>query len=149
MKRRLLSILLPLSLTAMALPVTAAAEGAQVLVYKSPTCGCCKKWVKHMRDNGFQVETRDMGNLRMVKSMSGVRQRYASCHTARVDGYTIEGHVPAADVRRLLAERPKDVRGLAAPGMPMGSPGMEGPRRDRYQVVSFDKDGNTRVFAEH
>jgi len=119
-----------------------------VTVYKSPTCGCCKKWVKHMQDNGFEVKAVDMKDMKSIKSMSGVRQEFASCHTARVGGYVVEGHVPASDIKRLLAEKPK-VRGLTAPGMPMGSPGMEGPRKDKYQVLSFDNKGITGVYANH
>jgi len=126
------------------------AETPKVTVYKSPTCGCCSKWVDHMRENGFEVETRDMQNVNLVKSMSGVTSELASCHTALVDGYTIEGHVPAADVKRLLAERPR-IKGLAAPGMPMGSPGMEIPGRgkDHFNVIAFDRDGTRTVFARH
>jgi len=127
-------------------PVTQAAE---VLVYKSPTCGCCKQWVKHMEANGFKVTTRDMLDLSPVKMQNGVLPELASCHTAIVDGYVIEGHVPAQDVRRLLRERPK-VAGLAVPGMPVGSPGMEqGAHKDRYQVLTFTSSGKTAVFAQH
>jgi len=142
-------LLLPLTLLAAGLPPAAMAAGELVTVYKSPTCNCCKKWAQHMREQGFRVESRELDDLRMVKAMSGIKPAYASCHTAQVGGYVIEGHVPAEDVRRLLAEHPDDIQGLAAPGMPAGAPGMEGPRRDHYRVVSFDERGNTRVFAEH
>ena len=128
--------------------VLIADELPKVTVYKSPTCGCCKKWVKHMRDNGFEVKTHDMQNIKSIKSMSGVRNEFASCHTATVGGYVIEGHVPASDVKRLLTEKPK-VRGLTVPGMVMGSPGMEGPRKDKYQVLSFDDKGITGVYANY
>ena len=120
----------------------------EIMVYKSPTCGCCSKWVDHLRDNGFVVKTTDLRDMRMVKSIAGVKPEHASCHTAKVDGYVIEGHVPAADIKRLLKERPA-VTGLSVPGMPMGSPGMEGPRSDPYEVLTFDEQGESHVFARH
>ncbi len=127
----------------------AFAAGEEVMMYKDPNCGCCTKWADHMRANGFtvkEIHSRDMG---AVKREAGVPQAAASCHTAWVGGYVVEGHVPAADVKRLLAQKPK-VAGIAAPGMPMGSPGMEGPYpADKYDVVSFDAEGRTRVFAKH
>lgn len=125
-----------------------AEELPRVTVYKSPTCGCCKKWIKHMQDNGFEVKAHDMQKIDSIKSMSGVRKEFASCHTATVGGYVIEGHVPAADVKRLLAEKPK-VRGLTVPGMAAGSPGMEGPRKDKYQVLTFDNKGIVGVYADY
>ena len=131
---------------AAAAPVAAA--GDSVTVYKSPTCGCCKLWVDHLRDAGFDVEVRDKGDVTPHKQRLGVPPRLASCHTAVVDGYVIEGHVPAEDVRRLLATRP-DVVGLAVPGMPMGSPGMEFGAPEPYDVIAFGRDGSTRVFASH
>lgn len=127
---------------------TASVLAAEVIVYKSQTCGCCKKWVQHMRSNGFTVKAHNVKSLVPYKIKYGVTRQLASCHTAVVDGYTIEGHVPAADVKRLLKEKPK-VIGLAVPGMPMGSPGMEGHRKDNYVVVSFDAAGNTGVYARH
>lgn len=117
-----------------------------VTVYKTPTCGCCKKWVSHLEANGFEVEAIDMRDLRMIKSMSGVEPKHASCHTAQVEGYVVEGHVPADDIKRLLKERP-DIKGLTVPGMPMGSPGMEGPQKDEYDVLTINNDGSTDVFA--
>ncbi|MGB0712588.1 MAG: DUF411 domain-containing protein [Gammaproteobacteria bacterium] len=125
-----------------------ADEQQTIMVYKTPTCGCCTKWVSHLRNSGFEVQTTDLSDLRMIKKMSGIEPKLASCHTALVDGYTIEGHVPAADIERLLAERP-DAKGLTVPGMPMGSPGMEHPNPQRYQVMLLDNDGNTEVFATH
>ncbi len=124
------------------------AEDPKITVYKSPTCGCCTKWVSHLRESGFSVETTDLKDLRMIKSMSGIKPEQASCHTAKIDGYVIEGHVPADDIKRLLTERP-DARGLTVPGMPKGSPGMEAPQPDHYQVLLIDEAGNTEVFAEH
>ncbi len=126
---------------------SSAAEPTEVQVYKTPTCGCCAKWVDHLRDNGFSVSVTDLKDVTPIKLENGVPRRLASCHTAIADGYIVEGHVPAEDIRRLLDERPK-VSGLAVPGMPIGSPGMEGPNPKRYEVLSFGADG-TRVFSEH
>jgi hypothetical protein len=126
----------------------AAFAEPKVTVYKSPSCSCCKKWAAYLEENGFEVESIEMNDLRMIKSMAGVKPSLASCHTAQVDGYAIEGHVPAEDIRRLLAERP-DVKGLTVPGMPQGAPGMETGHTGHYQVLSIDNDGNTQVFAEH
>lgn len=119
-----------------------------MMVYKSPTCGCCAAWVDHVKQAGFQVTVIDTANLEPVKQRAGILPGQGSCHTAFVSGYTIEGHVPAEDIRRLLAERPR-VAGLAVPGMPVGSPGMEGPLRQAYEVIAFTRDGNTRVWARH
>jgi hypothetical protein len=121
----------------------------KVTVYKSPACGCCVKWVEHMRAAGFEVAVSDMQDVSPVKERLGVGPSLASCHTAEVGGYAVEGHIPADDVKRLLKEKPK-VAGIAVPGMPLGSPGMEvGSRKDPYQVLAFAKDGTTQVFASH
>lgn len=140
----------PAIATLLALGLSAAAQAGQTItVYKSPSCGCCKQWVSYLEDNGYQVIARDMPDLRFVKTMSGVKPQYASCHTAVIDGYVVEGHVPVADIERMLKERP-DVIGISAPGMPVGSPGMEqGDRRDNYRVVTLEKDGSARAYAEH
>lgn len=121
-----------------------------VLVYKTATCGCCTGWVEHMRQAGFTVDARDLPNnteLMRVKVDVGVPGAMATCHTAVVDGYVVEGHVPADQVKRLLAERP-EVVGIAVPGMPIGSPGMEGPNAQPYRVFSFDRQGGSAVFAD-
>lgn len=126
-----------------------AADTATVTVYKSPTCGCCAKWVDHMRANGFRVVVHDTADVAPVRAAHGVTGLLASCHTALVGGYVVEGHVPAADVWQLLRERPPLV-GVAVPGMPMGAPGMEGPYpAERFQVYAFDRDGGGGVFAQH
>ncbi len=125
-----------------------AAPPVTVTVYKSPSCGCCSKWVDHMRRNGFTVTVHDVEDVAPMKREVGVPGSLESCHTAIVDGYVIEGHVPAADVRRLLAERPKVV-GLSVPGMVTGSPGMEGGTAEAYDVVAFDARAGTSVFAKH
>ncbi|MGH8566713.1 MAG: DUF411 domain-containing protein [Gammaproteobacteria bacterium] len=123
------------------------AAAVEITVSKTPQCGCCKKWVDHLRDNGFEVVVVDMESVEAVKRQNGVPTALGSCHTAVVDGYVVEGHVPADLIARLLSERPK-VKGLAVPGMPMGSPGMEGPRKDPYQVLTFDGEGDTSVYAD-
>lgn len=119
-----------------------------VQVHKSPTCGCCTAWVEHLRDAGFRVEVEDTDDLPAVKREAGVPADLRACHTAVVEGYVVEGHVPAEDVHQLLAERP-EVRGLAVPGMPVGSPGMEGPNPQPYDVIAFREDGSREVFASH
>lgn len=119
----------------------------RMVVYKTPSCGCCKKWVEHVQAAGFQVEVRDTSDVTPVKNEQGLPQHLASCHTALVDGYVIEGHVPADVIRRLLAERPQ-VAGIAVPGMPMGSPGMEVPggRTDPYDIIAFARNGTVSVY---
>lgn len=121
-----------------------------VTVYKSPSCGCCGKWVEHMRNAGFTVEVRDVDNVHPVKMRVGVPVGKGSCHTAEVAGYFLEGHVPAADVKRLVTEKPA-AKGLAVPGMPAGSPGMEVPdgRIQPYDVELVATDGSTRPFSHH
>lgn len=130
------------------LPGHRPAKADDVIVYKSPTCGCCNEWVDHLRENGFKVAVYDQRNMDPIKRHKGVPRRLQSCHTAQVGEYIIEGHVPADDIARLLRERPS-FKGLTVPGMPMGSPGMEGPRNDPYEVLTFQPDGKTSVFARH
>ncbi len=125
-----------------------ALAGAQVDVYKSPYCGCCAKWVEHMRAHGFEVSTHDVSDVPGKRRQLGMPEAYGSCHTARVGGYLIEGHVPATDVRRLLKEKPKAI-GLAVPSMPQGSPGMEGARVVPYETLLVRDDGSNSVFARH
>lgn len=128
------------------LPGRVAAAPATMTVYKSPSCGCCAKWVAHAKAAGFVVMVKDTDDMDAVKREIGVPSALQSCHTALVGGYVIEGHVPADVVRRLLAEKPKGM-GLAVPGMPVGSPGMEGSPKERYDVVLFERTGATKVFA--
>jgi hypothetical protein len=135
------------ALLSFALAQPAAAELPEVHVYKTPTCGCCAKWIDHLRAEGFSVRATDVSDVTPIKTENGLPGQLASCHTAFVGGYLVEGHVPAADVKRLLEERP-DVAGLAVPDMPIGSPGMEGPNPERYQVLSFGAKG-VEVYAEH
>lgn len=134
--------------TLIAAPVAAQTTG---VVYKSPTCGCCEKWVEHMEKAGFSLAPKDMasGALMRQKLKLGLTGAQASCHTAEIGGYVIEGHVPADDVRRLLSEKP-DAIGLAVPKMPIGSPGMEsGDVKEPYDVLLVKKDGSSEVFAKH
>ncbi len=139
-------LLVPVLWAMLTLPMAlTAGQDPGLVVYKSPTCGCCKGWVEHMRANGYQVEVRDRQSVLPVKESMGIPRDLRSCHTAVVDGYVIEGHVPADAVARLLKERPA-VRGLAVPGMVMGTPGMEGPRSDPYDIVSFGDDGSAAVY---
>jgi len=136
-------------------PAAAWAQAAPakplVEVWKDPTCGCCKDWIAHLEANGFAAKVNDTGNTAM-RGRLGIPAALGSCHTALVGGYAIEGHVPAADIRRLLAERPSAV-GLAVPGMPIGSPGMDGPayggRRDAYAVLLVGRNGSSTVFSRH
>ncbi|GAA3551408.1 DUF411 domain-containing protein [Zobellella aerophila] len=120
---------------------------AQMTVYKSESCGCCQAWVEHMTTAGFELEVINSDNLAPVKAEAGLKQGLASCHTALIDGYVIEGHVPAADVRRLLEQRPA-VQGLTIPGMPQSAPGMDIPGTP-YEVLSFSEDGQTAVFSRY
>lgn len=138
------------STTAATQPANATQALPRVVVNKSPSCGCCKGWVEHLRKAGFPVEVRDTDNLNPIKERVGVPVGKGSCHTAEVGGYFVEGHVPADDIKRLLAEKP-DAKGLVLPGMPMGSPGMETPDGSvaPYTVELVARDGSTRGFAQH
>lgn len=150
--RAALGVLVGGSLLGSLLPAQAfAAAGAPVLtVYKDPSCGCCTKWVAHLKANGLSPVVRDRTDMDALKDSLGVPSALRSCHTAVSGRYVFEGHVPAADVKRLLAAAPKGVLGLAVAGMPAGSPGMEtGGVRDRYDVVAFSASGATHVYARH
>ena len=139
-------VAVPLSLAAISCSRPAAAETV-VTVYKSPTCGCCADWVEHLKENGFAVEVVDRPDVTPIKRQHSVPDALASCHTGVVEGYAVEGHVPADVIQKLLAERPA-VKGIAVPGMPAGSPGMEmGDRRDPYEVFTFDENGPKDVYA--
>lgn len=131
-----------------ATPRAVADSAPLVTVYKSPTCTCCTKWVDHVKRNGFRVDVINIRNLDGIKRRYDVTSEHAACHTAVVGGYVVEGHVPAEDLRRLLAER-TSVTGLAVPGMPIGSPGMEGAYKQAYEVLAFTRGGASTVFARH
>ena len=145
MKKLLPTLLLSISLTS---TPAFAADTPEVDVYKSPYCGCCGGWVKHMEENGFKVKSHNVDDVAAARKQLGMPEKYGSCHTARIGNYLIEGHVPAADVKRLLKEKPKAV-GLAAPGMPGGSPGMESAPAQPYDVLLVEKNGRAKVFATH
>ncbi|RAR85566.1 hypothetical protein AX018_100419 [Paracidovorax anthurii] len=153
LRRRALLAAAAASAAATALPARAQASAppTPLEVWKDPSCGCCQDWVDHLRANGFAPTVHETGNTAVRKRL-GLPDRLGSCHTALVGGYLIEGHVPAADVRRLLREKPQAL-GLAVPGMPVGSPGMDGAiyggRRDAYDVLLVARDGSTRVFTSY
>lgn len=144
-RRRTLVALAALAVTPLAGCGEAAAQ--TVDLYKNRACGCCGAWAKHMEDAGFRVIAHDMDDVTPVKRRHGLPHGLGSCHTAIVAGFVIEGHVPADLVRRLIAEHPPGVIGLAVPGMPQGSPGMESPAPESYDVIAFDARGGTRVYA--
>ncbi|WP_323750457.1 DUF411 domain-containing protein [Marinobacter sp.] len=138
-------------MAALGFSTTALAGGSApgIHVYKSPTCGCCGDWIDHLKENGFDVTATNSNDMGRIKAEAGLIPGLGSCHTATVNGYVIEGHVPADDIKRLLSEAPK-ATGLSVPGMPVGSPGMEmGDRKDHYKVILFNEQGQTRVFSEH
>ena len=138
-------------LVAATLPTIAGAAKAPVItVYKTPSCGCCHDWVAHLQKNGFEVVAHDVPDTSPYRSKFGVPNELGSCHTGVIDGYALEGHVPAAEIKRLLAEKPK-ARGLSVPGMVVGSPGMEtdGTRRDAFDVVLFDDAGTRKVYRHY
>jgi hypothetical protein len=144
-RKTLLTLAAPFALLAM----SANASAATLLVTKSATCGCCAHWVEHMKKAGFTVKVNTVEDVTPTARRLGVPDALRSCHTSEIGGYVIEGHVPAADVKRLLATKPK-AAGIAVPGMVMGSPGMEhGDHKQPYQVVLFEKSGKTKVFASH
>jgi hypothetical protein len=131
-----------------ALPMLANAAAQAVDVYKSATCGCCEEWVKYLRGNGFTVNAHDVANPSDTREKMGVPDRFGSCHTAVIGGYAVEGHVPAAEIKRLLAEKPK-AKGLTVPAMVPGSPGMEGPTHMPYDVLLVRNDGSTTVYKHY
>jgi len=152
MRRRWLNAALAGAALAVLPAWAAGGENLTVEVWKSPYCGCCKDWIAHLKAEGFAVRVHKVGDLDAARRRLGMPERYASCHSARVGGYLLEGHVPAADIRRLLAERPAAL-GLAVPGMPVGAPGMDGPayggRRDPHDVLLVVGDGHHRVYASY
>ena len=146
MKRR--SLLFAIAATPVLHPGLSRAA-APIQVYKNPDCGCCNAWIDHLKAAGFAVQATDTADTSSVRKRFGMPERLASCHTATLEGYVVEGHVPASDIKRLLAMKPQAI-GIAVPGMPVGSPGMEyGDRRDPYQVLLVDRNGRERVFAAY
>ncbi|HEX6011868.1 MAG TPA: DUF411 domain-containing protein [Geminicoccaceae bacterium] len=146
-RRPLLAGLAAASVVAPAAAMGQARAAARSLqVFKTPGCGCCEGWAEHLRANGFACEVTEHAELARVKDRLGVPESLRSCHTGTLEGYVVEGHVPAAALERLLIERPAAVAGLAVPGMPMGSPGMPSPHPEAYEVVAFGADGSQRTF---
>ncbi len=142
---------LPIMITILALGSGGAlsAQAQQTIdVYKSPYCGCCGKWVEHATKAGFTVKTHEVDNVPEMRKKLGMPGKLGSCHTAKIGNYVLEGHVPAEDIKRLLKEKPKAL-GLAVPGMPQGSPGMDIPNSPPYETLLVQSNGNTRVFAKH
>lgn len=131
-----------------ALPMLASAATQAVEVYKNASCGCCEEWVKHLRANGFKVNAHNVANPSDTREKMAMPDRLGSCHTAVIGGYVIEGHVPSAEIKRLLAEKAK-AKGLAVPAMPVGSPGMQGPTRMAYDVLLVRNDGSTTVYKHY
>lgn len=150
-RRQLLQALSSLGFFAPTFYFSAFAQATTVDVWKDPNCGCCQSWVDHLEANGFKVDVSNVGNTAARRRL-GMPEKLGSCHTARVSGYVLEGHVPAADIRRLLTDRPV-VLGLAVPGMPIGSPGMDDPeykgRKDGFEVLLVKKNGSTESFARY
>jgi hypothetical protein len=124
------------------------ARAGEIVVYKSPSCGCCGQWAKHLRQNGFDVSVKNIDDISPVKEQAGVPADLESCHTAFIDGYVVEGHVPAENIHKMLADRPK-IKGLAVPGMPSSAPGMDAPDPEPYTVFSFDAAGKTKAYASY
>lgn len=145
MKRMLVQAVLT---GALGVHLAAGAAAPVIEVYKSASCGCCTEWVKHLERNGFTVKARNVANPSDYREKFGLPQALGSCHTGMVAGYALEGHIPADDIKRLLAEKPK-VKGLAVPSMPLGSPGMEGPRKDPFDVLLVHADGRYSVYRHY
>ena len=149
MKRRHFLCAVAAAGAATSIPALAAASLPRVEVFKNPDCGCCGAWVEHLKAAGFPVKVHETPDTSAVRKRHGIPDEFGSCHTGVVSGYALEGHVPAEDIKRLLAKKPA-AAGLAVPGMPVGSPGMEvGSRNDPYQVLLIDKAGRSSVFATY
>lgn len=136
-----------LAAVTMAATTDRAAPPREITVWKSPSCGCCGKWVDYLKARGYKVTVNDMNDVSPVKRQHRIPEGMWSCHTAVIEGYTVEGHVPAEDIERMLRDKPQ-IAGLAVPGMVSGSPGMEGPNPEHYEVIAFG-GGRTSVFARH
>lgn len=146
MKRR--TLLQALVAGALGMQLGLAAAAPLVEVYKNEGCGCCDGWIEHLKANGFAVKAHNVANTSDYREKFRIPDKLGACHTATVQGYAIEGHVPAAEIKRLLAERPKAI-GLAVPSMPLGSPGMEGPRKDPYDVLLVKADGSYSIYQHY
>jgi len=150
---KLVNVFLTMAMLVLGTQVRAEAPAAEkpidIVVYRSPSCGCCGKWLEHLKQNNFNVTDNVTEDMQAIKDKYGVSKEMASCHTALVDGYVVEGHVPAADIKELLRTKPK-IAGISVPGMPSGTPGMEmGGRKDPYNVMSFDRENHYQTFKSH
>ncbi len=141
------AIAVSITVTAMLARAESARDGPEIIVYKTPACGCCANWVEHLRNNGLDAKVVNRSSTGPVHKRLGVPRELGSCHTAKVGDYWVEGHVPADLVQRLITDQPDDISGIAVPGMPMGSPGMEGPNPVEYEVIAYGTDGSTSVYA--
>lgn len=143
-------LLLPLTLVVMGAFLMAGCGRADardtLVMYKTPSCACCEKWAQHLEVSGFTVKRENVNDLTPIKMQNGIGYEHSSCHTGVIGGYVVEGHVPADVIRQMLDERP-DIRGLTVPGMPIGSPGMEGPNPQPYDILAIQHDGSTEVYA--
>lgn len=149
MKRRMMLATISAVGAGCALPAFPVYAATNIHVFKNPDCGCCAGWVEHLKASGFKVEVTEVADTSQTRKKLGMPDKFGSCHTATVEGYLLEGHVPAADIRRLLQSRPKAL-GLAVPGMPVGTPGMEmGDRKDPYQVLLVARSGDSSVFSKY
>ena len=145
----LVAIAVVMSLTTATSAATASVP-LEITVYRDPFCSCCEGWIDYLTNQGFQPTSVKTSTIDTLKQQYGVPNDLVSCHTAVINGYVVEGHVPADDIKRLLAEQPNDVAGISVPGMPIGTPGMEsGDVREPFTVFSFDKQGNTEVFKKY
>ena len=146
---KILLTMLVLNFSVISLAFSKDEQLKEIVVYKNPECGCCKKWVKYLKSNNYNVIEKNTRNVLAEKKRLGVPEKLAACHTAIIDGYVVEGHVTDRDIKRLLLFRP-DIKGIAVPGMPIGTPGMEsGNTKEPYNVMSFDKQGKVDVFVKH
>lgn len=139
-----------LLLTVMAISFSFADMAKEMTVYKTPYCGCCNNWISQMKEKGFKIKTIIKDNFDELKASKGLTPKTASCHTALIDGYFIEGHVDYSAVKRLLTQKPKDIKGLTVPGMVVGSPGMEmGDKKVPYNIIAIKKDGSSKIYEKH
>jgi len=144
-----IALIMALSLVVGSMATAKNTVSKDITVYKNPECGCCNKWIKYLKKNNYNVTEINTRNVAAEKKRLGVPEKVAACHTAVIDGYVVEGHATNRDIKRLLLFRP-DVKGIAIPGMPIGSPGMEqGQTKEKYNVMTFDKEGKTEVFIKH
>ncbi len=147
--KHLLFLLLLSSMNVFAESMPSIFNANEAVVYRSPTCGCCKKWVDHLEDKGFKVQDNVTEDMNAIKDKYGVPRNLASCHTAIINGYVVEGHVPADDIIKMMAERP-EISGISVPGMPVGTPGMEmGGKKDPFKVISFDEKNQYKIYNQY